>query len=146
MKYIKKNRDGVVSLVLYEEYLDSAREGLRSRVEGESILDAARNGLAGRETFHDARLDRLQMTSGADPRGEVWVFMRLRGPYFDRYFDLEYRGVVSFDGELPAAETDLLVHELRLEGSLLVHELEFDKDRRIEIACEKLRFRERIEE
>ena len=146
MKYISRNKGGVISLVAFEDYLALARHELIARVDGADLLETCRFGLAGPETFHDARLDRFRVVSGVEGGGEMRAFVRLRGPYFDRFFELEYRGVLRLEGDIPAADTDLIVHELRVEGDSLVHEMEFDMSGKIEIVCGGLLFRETIKE
>jgi hypothetical protein len=69
--------------------------------------------------------------------------LRLKGPYFDRYFELQYESIVSCRVELPGSEDDLLMHELRLDDGIIVHELQFDKDKLIVIACRTICFEER---
>ncbi len=115
--------------------------GLR---EGDELLTIDRFALSGPGSFHDARLDHLVVASGTGPKFQVEL--RLKGPYFDRHFELFYQEIVSCKIEVPTREVDLIIHEIRLQNDLLAHEILFGDGSTIEILCGRLRFREILTE
>ena len=141
MKYISSNASGAFDLVQYEDYLDEQREHIARRIEGDELLTIDRFGLSDPGSFHDARLEHLSVTtSGAGPKSQIEL--RLKGPYFDRHFELLYEEVVSCKVDVPTRGEDLIIHEIRLQKDLLAHELLFSGGYKIEILCGKLWFRE----
>jgi hypothetical protein len=147
MKYIFRTADLVYDLTKYEDYLHRLGAMLRSRITGCDLLHWTRLGPAGAETLHDSRLQATRSWHRSESAGDSSCFeVKLKGPYFDRYFVLTYFGVSSVSLSLPAAENDLLVHEVRLEGESLVHELLFDQNHTIQIDCQTIQFEEFLNE
>ena len=145
MKYIFRAEGGAFDLTQYEDYLDRERSALVGLVQGPELLSMGRFVPTGPESFHDARFERLVAGASEHEHGEAHATqleLRLRGPYFDRHFELKYEGVESCTLEVPGPEDDLLMHEIRLEDGLLVHELRFDKERAIKVTCRGIRFSE----
>ena len=145
MRYVSRESNGGFNLVKYEDYLEQDRISLSSLIQGAELLRIERFVPTGPGSFHDARFDQLFVntcdSSHADSKARgLRVELRLRGPYFDRYFELHYDDVSSLEVELPAPDDDLLMHEVRREGSSLVHELHFDRGKTIEVRCRGLRF------
>jgi hypothetical protein len=138
---------GRVDLRAYASYLEREREALSAHVRGVDLLTIERVFSDGPGCFHDSRFDRLSITtSGTERPGShaqiLDVELRLRGPFFDRYFELSYKEVSSCHLQAPAPDDDLLIHEVRMEDGSLVHELLFDHDQTIAISCRELLFRE----
>lgn len=149
MKYITRQPNDAFGLEPYEDYLDGARKGLSACIHGPELLTLSRFIPRGPESFHDARFERLTAMAAGGEDGvpkSVSVEIRLKGPYFDRYFELLYKDVAECSLQLPRPEADLLMHEIREENGLLVHEFLFWKDKTVEIACRELHFRERVED
>ena len=142
MKYVCRSDSGAFEFASYEEYLEQAREPLAALIHGAELLTIARFSLSGPESFHDARFEsflvRLAPSSHGDP--VVAAELRLKGPYFDRQFELHYEDVGSCTFSAPGPEDDLLIHEIREESGHLVHEFEFDGDKQIAITCRRMRF------
>lgn len=150
MKYVSRGPTGTFDLTAYEDYLDRERGALAVRIHGAELLTIDRFAPKGPASFHDARFESLLVSTApsrrADAEGQtVQVELRLRGPYFDRGFELRYEDVDTCTFQAPAPEDDLLMHELRAEDGLLTHELQFDKRKSITIACRELRFLETFE-
>ncbi|MCG8423052.1 MAG: hypothetical protein MJE77_34545 [Proteobacteria bacterium] len=149
MKYIFRDENGAFDLTKYEDYLDREREAFVGLIQGPELLLIDRFVPTGPESFHDARFERLVATTCASEHegGEAHTTqleLRLKGPYFDRHFALRYDGVVSCSLEMPGPEDDLLMHEVRSEEGLLVHELRFDKEKAVEVKCRRIHFSEEL--
>ena len=150
MKYVSRVPDGGFDLVRYEDYLDRERESLAGVVRGAELLTIDRFVPSGPGSLHDARFVHLSVGKGSPRQADgesqiVRVELRLKGPYFDRHFELHYEDVASCSFEAPGPEDDLLMHELRSEEGLLIHELLFDKAKTIAVACRALRFVETLD-
>lgn len=143
MMYIKRLSGGGYDLTNYEDYLNQRRSDLSQRIDAADLLDPRRLSLSDPASFHDARLVRMLLTmdeAAVCPQLEL----RLKGPFFDRYFELSYDDVISCKTSAPGPEDDLLVHEIRLEGEAVAHELCFDRGHAIEVTCRRIHFRERV--
>jgi len=142
MKYVRTGDDGSIHIQPYLDYLDAEGAHLGELVDGESLLMHGRNGLIGRDTFHDGRVRKvtLETVPGASPTFRATIL--LLGPYFDRWFELVYEGVVRWSGDVPGRDTDLIVHELRREGDTVIHPFDFDRGITIEVVASRVRFRE----
>jgi hypothetical protein len=151
MKYNARDpQTGAVDLRPYEQYLKAARETLAARIHGADLLSIDRFLPKGPECFHDARFDRFSMTAhGTERPGShaqiLRAELRLRGPFFDRTFELQYDDVASCTFQAPEPDDDLLTHEVRLEDGFVVHELAFEHDKKIAIACREIRFVETLD-
>lgn len=138
MKYLR-NIDGGWCFDRYEAYLSKNGDELRARIDGEDLLDMRRLSLSDRGSLHDARFVKLAIEPSDDVTAMV---LWLRGPYFDRFFRLEYRDVEQCSLSAPRPTHDLLIHEVRLEDGGIVHELFFDGDHTILVECGRIEFRE----
>ncbi len=139
MRYVVQGSAGGYDFGPFEKYLADADSELVACIDGD-FLAADRNGFSGPGSFHDARLEMMQAST---VRGSTSLHLQLKGPYFDRFFELAYEEVVEIRMSLPAPDEDLVVHELRLENGVLIHELQFAvPEHRVEIHCARLRFRE----
>ena len=137
-------------MIPYEEYLTRERDALTARIHGADLLTINRFVWVGPESFHDARFESLSVATSVTGQGDsetqgLRVELCLRGPFFDRYFDLHYEDVSSFTLQAPGPEDDLLMHEVQVERGVLVHEFVFDKEKTIVITCREMRFIERME-
>lgn len=149
MKYIIRGEGAAFDLKRYEDYLGREREALTGLIQGAELLFIGRFVPTGPESFHDARFERLVATACASQQGAgdahaAQLELHLEGPYFDRYFQLTYDGVESCSLEIPGADDDLLMHEVRSEEGLLVHELLFDKGKFVKVTCRGVRFQEEL--
>lgn len=147
MKYIFRDENGAFELSKYEEYLDRERNVLVGLIQGQELLRIDRFVPADGGSFHDARFERFVADKGSPKPGggapqAPRLELRLKGPFFDRHFELTYDGVESCSFEMPSPEDDLLMHELRLDEGRLVHELWFDHENAIVITCRSIRFSE----
>jgi len=98
-----------------------------------------------REDLHDARLIEVSYVAGEDePQSVTATRVQLKGPYFDRVFELNYVAVREATVTLRDPAADLLIHELRREGEHLVHELVFDGGGSITVVCARVIFAEHI--
>src|SRR5688572_17655838 len=100
MKYILRGPTGGFNLKPYEDYLTRERGALAARTGGTDLLTIDRFFPSGPECFHDARFESLSvLAGGVEPTKsetpDVRVELRLKGPYFDRHFELMYEGVVA---------------------------------------------------
>jgi|GEM_PF-1788161 len=138
MKYIHRNEDGVVSYDKYAAYLEEHRAQLSNVVDVE-LLRMERFVPPGRESLHDARL--LSVVVDDEKKS---IQLEFKGPYFDRGFVFTYEGVESAELGEPSPTDDILVHEVRLEGELLEHELHFHHDHHMRVVCRRIRFEERF--
>ena len=149
MKYISQDASGAFDLVRYEDYMEQENEALGSRIRGEALLSIGRFVPRGPESFHDARFDSLstewETPTSTEAIRAMQVKLRLRGPFFDRWFELVYEGATACKLEAPAHEDDLLMHEIREERGWLIHEFVFDKGKSIEIVCREIGFLEVLE-
>ena len=151
MKYNARDPlTGAVDLRPYERYLKEFREALAAHLHGADLLSIDRFFPKGPKCFHDARFDRFSMTAhGTERPGShaqlLRAELRLRGPFFDRTFELHYDDVASCTFQAPEPDDDLLTHELRMENGLVVHELAFDHGRTIAIACRDIQFVETLD-
>jgi hypothetical protein len=137
-------------MIPYEEYLARERQTLAARIHGADLLTIDRFVPNGPESFHDARFESLSVATSVTGHGGsathgLRVELCLKGPYFDRYYELHYEDVSSFDLQAPGPEDDLLMHEVQIERDVLVHEFLFDKGKTTVIMCRELRFIERVE-
>ena|SRR5688500_1676688 len=147
MRYVFRDAGGAFDLTSYEDYLEQERERLVQFLNCRSLLDIERFTLAGSGSFHDSRIQHLNViantpTEAGSAHGGLQVELRLKGPYFDRYFDLAYVHVGTCKVEVRAPDADLLIHEIRTEGNFLTHEIYFDGGGSIEIVCGRLHFQE----
>ncbi|HEY7375658.1 MAG TPA: hypothetical protein VIF57_26110 [Polyangia bacterium] len=146
MKYNARDPlTGAVDLRLYEKYLERDRAEFAARIHGADLLSIDRFFPKGPQCFHDARFDRFSLTAhGTERPGShaqtLRAELRLRGPFFDRDFELHYDDVTSCTFQAPEPDDDLLTHEVRPEDGLVVHELAFDHGRTIAITCREMRF------
>ena len=150
MKYVLRTATGTFDLTRYEEYLEQERGALAACIHGSDLLTVDRFIPTGPGSFHDSRFETIVVAAGGTARvgykAEVLrVELRLRGPYFDRHFELRYQDVASCSLQAPAPLDDLLMHEVRLEHGVLVHELQFDKGKTIAITCREMLFAEKLE-
>jgi hypothetical protein len=150
MKYVSRDPTGAFDLTKYEDYLERERLVLAACIHGAELLTIDRFAPTGPGSFHDGRFERLLVAMGpSEHAGSETQTARaellLRGPYFDRRFELHYQEVESCRFEAPASEDDLLMHEIRGEHGLLTHELLFDKGKAITVTCRRLRFLEILE-
>ena len=150
MKYVSRGPTGTFNLIEYESYLNRERGALAARMRGADLLTIDRFVPTGPGSFHDARFDSLLVSASTAERSSsetpiLRVELRLKGPYFDRYFELRYEDVGSCNFQTPAPNDDLLMHEVRMNDGLLAHEFQFDKGTTIVIICREMRFLERLE-
>ena len=150
MKYISRNSSGVFEMRAYEDYLEGESESFLSHVTGANLLAIERFVPTGPESFHDARFESLLastlLAKSTDSEiGALRVDLRLKGPYFDRHFELQYEDVASCKLEAPGPADDLLMHEVRSENGFVIHDFEFDKGKTISIVSRRIRFIERLE-
>jgi hypothetical protein len=146
MKFIVRDADGAFDLRRYEDYLDREGQSLRARLRGDPLLSLGRFVPSGPESLHDARLASL-LVGAPIPEferdgGVLSVELRLKGPYFDRQFELRYEAVSHCSCVIPGATDDLLMHEIVEDRGGLLHELVFDREKTIAIACRSLTFTE----
>jgi len=125
----------------YERYLQHHGDVLARFVHGD-ILRVDRNGF-GEQSLHDSRVLAFKISVGESTSNATLL---LRGPYFDRVFRLTYHGLIAWSVALPGPDDDLLVHEIRLDGVAMVHEIAFDHDCGFELRFQRLDFQELIEE
>ena len=150
MKYVSREPTGIFDLNKYGDYLEQNRGALVGHVQGAELLTIDRFLPTGPRSFHDARFESLLVTSAlsgcAGPEAQtIRVELRLKGPYFDRFFELHYKDVNSCSFQAPAPADDLLMHEISEEHGVLTHELQFDKGKTIVVTCRELRFLETLE-
>jgi hypothetical protein len=147
MKYILRESTGAFDLTRYEDYLEQQSGTLSAHVHGANLLATDRFVPTGPGSFHDARFERLLVATTANSESghqSIRIELRLRGPYFDRYFDLLYEKVHSCIFRAPNPDDDLLMHEVRTEQGALTHELQFDKGNTIVISCREMHFVETL--
>jgi hypothetical protein len=147
MKYVSRGPTGTFDLIGYEDYLKRERGVLAARMGGADLLTIDRFVPNGPGSFHDARFESLLVAASTAERPSsetpiLRVELRLKGPYFDRYFELRYEDVASCSFQMPALTDDLLMHEVRMNDGLLAHEFLFDRGTTIVITCREMRFLE----
>ena len=143
MKYIKKQGPSSFDLTAYETYLEAERSAIQVGIKGDDLLADERFSLSGRGSFHDARISKILLREDSET-GDAVLSFELKGPYFDRYFCLEYMQPRNWDISLPGLDDDLLIHEVRREDSLFVHEIVFANDHIIIVPCMQIYFKEVI--
>jgi hypothetical protein len=151
MNYVSRSPSGVFDLTKYEDYLERERHQLAARIHGADLLAIERFVPTGPGSFHDSRFERLILATGAaesvgSAPQKLRVELQLKGPYFDRYFELRYEDVASCIVQAPVPEDDLLMHEVRSERGILTHELLFERGKIVVISCREMHFIERLED
>lgn len=139
------NANGDITWTAYEAYLDSIRAQLPPHIWAFAV-DERHYNLDARQSLHDAWLQECRVVETATgSRQEIRqteIHLRLLGPWHDRLIHLHYLGVRQYtmiQGDSADWHGDLLLHEVRLNDGLIVHEMVFDHGARIQIACTDLR-------
>jgi len=149
VKYVSRGPIGVWDLTEYGNYLERERGELGAHIGGANLLTIDRFIPTGPGSLHDSRFESLVIsTVEPGPAGSetqiLRVELRLKGPYFDRHFELRYEDVGFCSFQAPAPKDDLLMHEVWMEHGIVTHELQFDKGKTIAISCREMRFLERL--
>lgn len=140
MRYMDPE-NGVPDWTGYAAYLQDIRHLLPEHV-WRFVADDGHYNLHDRRSLHDAWLEQCSVEESASgARHEIrqtQICLRFLGPWHDRHIHLHYLGVARYRLLQPpeaASHGDLLMHELRLEDGLLLHELAFANGARWHIAC-----------
>lgn len=147
MKHIRKTPADGWSLTQYFDYLDLNREILPREVY-EFASNREHYSLTSHRSLHDAWLEWLVVSESASGnRSEircVQIECRFLSPYHNQYIELKYVGVCGYVlkaidpllGNSAVGHGDLLMHEVRLEGGRVVHEMLFSNGGSVEIWCQ----------
>lgn len=149
MKYILSLPGGGWDFAAYFDYIENCRGSLSAAVY--SFASDIRNfDLASHQSLHDAWLEWLvikELASGSrSETRSTQIECRFLGPYHDKYIELKYLDVEHYELVSPVMEAvnstvahgDLLIHEVRLEDGLVVHQMEFSNGAQFEIFCREI--------
>lgn len=149
MKYTTVT-DGFWDYQRYLEYLGSHSDALSALVSGDKLIHSSRFEFGSSDTFHDARMIGLEVrtsrpTNLNDATARFQLSLRLKGPYFDREFRLQYVNAWSSSIDLAYPTDDLMAHEVRLIDEEVEHEMVFMRGNRLLIRAERMEFHESFE-
>jgi len=148
---------GVTVFDEYFEYLESIKNSLPAHVY-EFASDYGHYNLTDHSSLHDAWLNSLNIIEpSSGERNEnrrIEIIANFLGPFHDREIVLRYLNVQSFNLQTPSESEssrksqlghgDLLIHEVRFENQLIVHELNFLRGSTFIIECKDLIHSENI--
>lgn len=145
MKHIRNLPGGGWDLTAYFDHLNANRD--KMPVEALAFaLDPRNYDLTSHQSLHDAWLEWFLVSEPAtgarsETRG-IQIECRFLGPYHDHYIELKYVDVREYKviASQPIANPlvghgDLLMHEMRVEGSYVTHEMVFSNGAVFEIVC-----------
>ena len=127
------------------KYLSSIKDDLPLHVY-EFASNIKHYNLTDHSSLHDAWLNSLEIVEPASgDRFEkrcIEMSANFLGPFHDREIVLDYKDVQGFDLHSPSGSAesdvghgDLHVHEIRLEGESIIHELQFARGSCFVIKC-----------
>ncbi|MBT9513547.1 MAG: hypothetical protein IV104_14510 [Acidovorax sp.] len=143
MKYIQQFPGGEWDLTAYFVYLN-ANQGKFPLEAINFALDQRNYDLTSHQSLHDAWLEWFLVSEPAtgarsETRG-IQIECRLLGPFHDCYIELKYIDVQEYKitaGRVTknplVGHGDLLMHEMRIERSYLIHEMVFSGGSIVEI-------------
>ena len=141
MKYIIENELGFTTYDNYFKYVDSIKSSLSEKLYS-FASDPERYDLRSQKTLHDAWIEHIEVnyrSTGCDEVRKIDIALTLLGQHHDRKHQLLYKGVHSYSFKNMDSNgrinNDLLLHEIRLEGELIAHEIIFDNGVEILITC-----------
>ena len=147
MKHILNAPGGGWELSGYFNYLNSNREAMPTEVF-EFALDQRNYDLTSHQSLHDAWLEWILVSEPATgARSEIrstQIECRFLGPYHDQFIEIKYLGVSSYkllsadqsSTNNAVAHGDLLMHEVRVDGAHVIHEMVFSNGATFEIMCQ----------
>lgn len=152
MKHILNASGGGWELSGYFNYLASIRETMPPEVL-QFALDQRNYDLTSHQSLHDAWLEWILISEPATgARSEIrstQIECRFLGPYHDQFIEIKYLGVnayklISADQSATnraVAHGDLLMHEVRIEGAHVIHEMVFSNGAMFEVTCQTFKHR-----
>lgn len=143
MKYIQKLSDGGWELTGYFDYLNANRDQMPLEALTFAI-DQRNYALTSHQSLHDAWLEWFLISEPASgSRTEIrsiQIECRFLGPYHDQYIELKYFDVYEYKiiaNQVAAnplvGHGDLLMHEMRMQGEYVAHEMVFSSGAVFEI-------------
>lgn len=144
MKYLLQDEQFTWLLDPYLAYIAGVSQDWPDDLR--DLASLPRLDLRSQGSLHDSWLQSCSIDLGdlRQERSETSIEIVLLGPYHDRLFRLCYRGVVSYQLDPPVPCNDLLVHELRRENDLWVHEMLFASGSIACLQCQAIEFGETL--